>query len=287
MAAIYLGLSHKGGTGRSVSLANIAYWLAASGNDVCIVDLDLGSPTMGTVLGRSDLGTGTRDGLGVHSFLRGRPAQIGSVASALISVWGDNLHPTSDHAGNFALLPGTRGGDIDLDAEGIRDGLRYIFDEISGRFDYVFADLRSGLSNVAAALTQPEFKDDDVTWLFFYRWTPQQLAGLEDLAERVADSYREPPGARVGFVRTAFSDPAGYDGPLQTYVLDLHAKLDRQEQRAKDRVDGGLVLGAVPLDPILQWEERILREVDERRGSKETVNSFRSIAEIIRIRKAN
>lgn len=286
MASIFLGLSHKGGTGRSVSLANIGYCLASAGCDVCIVDLDLGSPTMGTVLHiEEDLPAGRKEGKGVHSFMRSPPTHPGEVESALVPVWGREVPRPSDDAGSFCLLPGTRDGDISLDVDGIRKGLRRIFDDIGGRFDFILADLRSGLSNVALALTQDEFAQDEVTWLFFYRWTPQHLVGLDDLAERVAKSYTPPDTARVGFVRTAFSDPKNYQGPLQRYVLKLNAELAKTEQRAQDRVEDALVLGSVPHDHVLQWDERILDEEDERRGSKDTVDSFRSIAEVIRLRE--
>ena len=41
--------SDKGGTGRSVTSANLAYHRAMAGDDVCYLDFDFGSPTAAAV----------------------------------------------------------------------------------------------------------------------------------------------------------------------------------------------------------------------------------------------
>ena len=41
--------SDKGGTGRSVTSANLAYQRALAGDDVCYLDFDFGSPTAAAV----------------------------------------------------------------------------------------------------------------------------------------------------------------------------------------------------------------------------------------------
>ena len=57
--AVIAGVSHKGGAGRSVTLANVAYHLNKNSKaKTCLVDLDLASPTMGSILGLRKLAGG-------------------------------------------------------------------------------------------------------------------------------------------------------------------------------------------------------------------------------------
>jgi MinD-like ATPase involved in chromosome partitioning or flagellar assembly len=68
---LVFAISDKGGTGRSVSGANIAYRNAALGDDTCYVDFDFGSPTVGAIFGISALDSGTGTGRGTHALLLG------------------------------------------------------------------------------------------------------------------------------------------------------------------------------------------------------------------------
>ena len=63
MTKVIAGVSHKGGTGRSVSLANLSFQLFKRGKKTLIVDMDFASPTMGAILGlgsKYELGAAAR-----------------------------------------------------------------------------------------------------------------------------------------------------------------------------------------------------------------------------------
>ncbi|CAM5676884.1 DNA-binding protein OS=Streptomyces fumanus OX=67302 GN=GCM10018772_03070 PE=4 SV=1 [Streptomyces fumanus] len=53
--------SDKGGTGRSVTSANLAYQRALNGDHVAYVDFDFGSPTAAAVFDVPDAVRGTRE----------------------------------------------------------------------------------------------------------------------------------------------------------------------------------------------------------------------------------
>ena len=48
---IVFAISDKGGTGRSVTSANVAFRRALAGPNVAYLDVDFGSPTAGAVFG--------------------------------------------------------------------------------------------------------------------------------------------------------------------------------------------------------------------------------------------
>lgn len=65
--------SDKGGTGRSVTSANLAYHRALAGDDVCYLDFDFGSPTAAAVFDVADARQATED-RGLHAYLIGESA---------------------------------------------------------------------------------------------------------------------------------------------------------------------------------------------------------------------
>jgi MinD-like ATPase involved in chromosome partitioning or flagellar assembly len=66
-AKVFACISHKGGTGRTTTAANVAYRLALRNRSVCCVDLDLDSPTFGAVAGLRGMEQGAE--IGIHDFL--------------------------------------------------------------------------------------------------------------------------------------------------------------------------------------------------------------------------
>jgi cellulose biosynthesis protein BcsQ len=79
--------SDKGGTGRSVTSANLAYQRALAGDHVAYVDFDFGSPTAAAVFDVPGAMRGTED-RGLHSYLEGEVAE-----PARIDVWRQTEHP--------------------------------------------------------------------------------------------------------------------------------------------------------------------------------------------------
>ena len=78
--------SDKGGTGRSVTSANLAYQRALAGDHVAYVDFDFGSPTAAAVFDVPAAMRGIED-RGLHSYLEGEVAE-----PARIDVWRQTEH---------------------------------------------------------------------------------------------------------------------------------------------------------------------------------------------------
>ncbi|MHB8490911.1 MAG: hypothetical protein ACYDA6_01675, partial [Solirubrobacteraceae bacterium] len=82
---VVIGASFKGGSGRTTTMANVAFRLAlAPLNKVCMIDLDLAAPTLGSVLELDGYEAGTKVGRGIHSFLPNpqtgnRPREVGAL----------------------------------------------------------------------------------------------------------------------------------------------------------------------------------------------------------------
>lgn len=273
-AKVFACISHKGGTGRTTTAANVAYRLALKNRSVCCVDLDLDSPTFGAVAGLRGIERGAK--VGIHDFLHvdgpvaPRPPDL--AADALVDMWQSSAlpHPGVNKAGRLRLLPGGRE----------RLGLQLVPTEQQGRllaqilaglrndYDHLLLDVRSGASDTVEAVLAADDSIKAVQWLVFFRWTPQHLAGAADLCERLSAAGSEP-----ALVRTAFNDASG----LGDWFKEQHRALTA---RAREGIPGWQIVADIPVEPMLQWKEGIITDEDIRDGTAQRaiVQSYEDLA---------
>jgi hypothetical protein len=293
---IVIATSDKGGTGRSVTSSNVVYRRALQGGDVCYVDFDFGSPTAGAVFGISALSRGTTTGSGTHSYLLGR-----SPAEELWDVWQHSdrtsLRQRPPGTGRLALVPGDAGGGEFSFGDDAVERCIDLFLRLHSEFEVVLVDLSAGRSYAAeiviAATSAPEMAGVTTRWLVFHRWTRQHVVaaaglvygerGLLDIGEshgREREKFIED----IRFVRTALVDPnapdlAGLRPPQLAWLRE--ANRDLQRLAAELYVGRSAMLGAVPLDPVLQWREQLITDSDvwaRHIANQATVESFEAIA---------
>jgi hypothetical protein len=295
---LLIATSDKGGTGRSVTGSNVVYRRALLGGDVCYVDFDFGSPTAGAVFGISALSRGTTTGNGTHSYLLGR-----TPTEELWDVWQHSdrmsLRQRPPGTGRLALLPGDVGGGEFAFAEGDGTVERCVdlFLRLHSEFEVVLVDLSAGRSYAAeiviAATATPALAGLTTRWLVFHRWTRQHILaaaglvygerGLLDIAGahgRDRDRFIED----IRFVRTALVDPnapdlAGLRPPQLAWLRE--ANRDLQRLAAELNVGRSAMIGAVPLDPLLQWREQLITDSDvwaRHVANQATIEAFEQIA---------
>jgi len=292
--------SDKGGTGRSVTSSNLLYRSALQGNDVCYVDFDFGSPTAGAIFGLEGAENGTTSGRGTHRYLRAEASQ-----AERIDVWQETDRPTVRQrpagAGRLVLLPGDNGGaDFTRNAQPNLRRCIDLFLTLNAEFSLCIVDLSAG-RNLAVELAlrataAPELRGVQSRWLVFHRWTRQHViaagglvygrsTGLIDLAQKFGhdvDDFAD----RLRFVRTAIIDLASPSqrGLTATQSIWLGKCDDKLRELAdKHRVGKDLLLGTVPLDPMLQWQEQLITDDDIAQGiaNRETRDAFDSLAKRI------
>lgn len=275
---ILFGTSDKGGTGRSVTGTNIAYRTALRGIDACYVDFDFGSPTSGAIFGVDALRSGTTSKRGLHSYLQGDVSE-----PEFVELWTasdrSSLRNRPAGAGRLTLLPGDiAGGEFATRDPAIVDRCRRLFHRLDEEFPFVVVDLSAGRSyatEMSLAVTAGKGAVKCMTrWLVFHRWTRQHVVaaadlvygekGILDTGDRLghdADDLLD----RLRFVRTALIDPnapdlAGLRPPQLAWLQDRNQEL---QALAKELGAGrGMLLGTIPLDPILQWQEQLLTNND-------------------------
>ncbi|MEU8234995.1 SCO2523 family variant P-loop protein [Actinoplanes sp. NPDC048967] len=285
--------SDKGGTGRSVTSSNVVYRHALRGGDCCYLDFDFGSPTAGAIFDLPGALAGVPDG-GLHSYLMdGRPAP------RRLDVWADSerdvLRGRPAGAGRLALYPGDRGRGEFPAHPGIVERCADLLIRADEEFDLVIVDLSAGRSYateivLAATATRPDIQ---ARWLVFHRWTRQHIIAASSLVHGKQGILRS--GAQLGhdpatlaaairFVRTAVPDPSSPDQaglrPEQLAWLDF-CDQRLHELAARHRVGRGAVLGEIPLDPVLQWQEQLLSDDDmwlHRIANERTVHAFDLLA---------
>ncbi|MEU3979113.1 SCO2523 family variant P-loop protein [Streptomyces sp. NPDC026672] len=277
---ILFAASDKGGTGRSVTTANLAYRRALHGDDVCYVDFDFGSPTTAVVL---DVPRALREaeGKGLHSYLDGTGPE-----PARIDVWTRTEHPDLRRhrppAGRLVLLPGDPGrGEFAVRPDTLRRCADLLL-ALTAEFDLVMVDLSAGRSfatdMVLAATALPALRDVPARWLVYHRWTRQHVTAAAGLVHGgrglIAAGVRhghdeERLRGAVRFVRAAVPDP---DSPLWSQLGPAQATWMRQCDESLLALAAELgagyarVLGSVPLEPVLQWREQLITDEDVQSG---------------------
>jgi hypothetical protein len=274
---LLIATSDKGGTGRSVTGSNVAYRRALLGDNVCYVDFDFGSPTAGAVFGVSRVARGTRSSEGTHSYLSARSESVEEC-----NIWEvsdrRSLQPRPAGSGRLVLVPGDEGGGEFGSSGEIIARCADLFLRLEEEFDVTVVDLSAGRSHAAEivlrATAQAQLAPAVCRWLVFHRWTRQHIIaangfvhgdrGLLDVAVK-AGQDREDFLGRVRFVRTAYVDPASES--VAGLRPPQHAWLEAQNRELislASSLNLGLpvVLGVVPLDPVLQWEEQLITDDD-------------------------
>ncbi|GAA3818071.1 SCO2523 family variant P-loop protein [Streptomyces phyllanthi] len=287
--------SDKGGTGRSVTSANLAYQRALLGDDVAYVDFDFGSPTAAAVFDVPGALRGIKEN-GLHSYL------VGEVGEPVrVDIWSRTEHPVlrdrPGGSGRLVLLPGdVSGGEFATDQETLRRCVDLMLD-LTSEFDVVIVDLSAGRSYamdmVLEATARPELSGVEARWLVFHRWTRQHViaaSGLVFKEHGILDGGaarghdKEALRGAIRFVRAAVPD---LDSPLWSQVSPAQSVwMERCDeylrQLASDRgIGDSVVLGTVPLEPILQWREQLITEVDvlsTQIAGKETLEALEELA---------
>ncbi|MET9393606.1 SCO2523 family variant P-loop protein [Streptomyces sp. NPDC006624] len=288
--------SDKGGTGRSVTSANLAYQRALVGDDVCYVDFDFGSSTSATVFDVPEAAHGVTGG-GLHSYLQGDTGE-----PPRLDVWQRTEHPvllSRPHgSGRLVLLPGdVSGGEFATDEE-TTDRCVDLLLRLHGEFDLVIVDLSAGRSYatdmVLGATARHAMRHIRARWLVFHRWTRQHLTAVHGLVfepygilHTGAARGHDPDvlGRSVRFVRTAVPD---LESALWSQVTPSQAAwmhwCDNQLDRLAARLGAGgsRVLGTVPLEPVLQWQEQLITEEDVLSNQIANKETFEALEELAR-----
>jgi hypothetical protein len=287
--------SDKGGTGRSVTSANVCYRRALQGSDVAYLDFDFGSPTVGSILNIATAQRGTEHG-GLHSFLRGTIDE-----PERINVWTGSdrpsLHGRPDGAGKFVLLPGDAGGGEFASSEDIVRRCVDLLARVDEEFEICLVDLSAGRSYatdiVLSATASSQLSDVECRWLVFHRWTRQHVIaahglvhgdrGIIDLGTlRGHDPARL--ASSIRFVRTAVVDPdadqlSGLRAEQIAWLREFNGEL--QQLASNLRIGRTSQIGSVPLDPVLQWREQLISDADvmiRQNANRATVDAFELIA---------
>jgi hypothetical protein len=290
--------SDKGGTGRSVTGSNLAYRHALQGKDSAYLDFDFGSPTSGAIFDLPGAMAGVSGG-GMHSYLLDQVAE-----PRRINVWAESqreaLRKRPAGAGRLTLLPGDNGGGEFSSAPGIVDRCADLLLRLDEEYDLVLVDLSAGRSYateiVLSATARPELRAVPARWIVFHRWTKQHIIAASDLVHGRQGILET--GERLGhdpvrlrevirFVRTAVLDPAAPDQaglrPEQFAWLDV-CNRRLQDLAGRSGVGRVAMLGEVPLDPVLQWQEQLISNDDvwlHRTANERTVNAFEELSKKI------
>jgi hypothetical protein len=291
---LVFAISDKGGTGRSVTSTNVAYRCALSGRDVCYVDFDFGSPTAGAVFNLDRYEHGVEKG-GVHSYL------LGDVAEPIrVDVFAQSdrleMRDRPPGAGRLFLMPGDSGGGEFPSNPAVIDQCVTLFRQLESEFDLSVIDLSAGRSYAATmALAASKEMPPKVKcrWLVYHRWTQQHIIGAASLVhdkEGIVKTGIEHGHdadellASIRFVRTAVVDPDAQNLTAEqaTWINDCDAYLRRL---ARDlRAGRDLMLGEVPLDPVLQWREQLITSHDlivRGIANQKTADAFENIARLL------
>jgi hypothetical protein len=262
---------------------------------VCYLDFDFGSPTAGAIFNIDSVANGTTRG-GLHSYLQGDVA-----APERLDVWGTSdrvsLRGRPPGAGRLIFYPGDIGGSEFSTNPQIEQRCVQLLLRLEEEFELCVVDLSAGRSFathiVLTATAKPEMLAVAYRWLIYHRWTAQHIKAAANLVygqygiieagvERGHD--RDQLSSLIRFVRTAVVDPdsaelAGLRAAQIAWLRNCNNEL--RELASARRVGRTFMLGAVPLDPVLQWREQLISDDDvltRHIANQATVDAFNTLA---------
>jgi hypothetical protein len=213
----------------------------------------------------------------MHSYLQGALAE-----PQRLEIWNESdrrsLRARPFGAGRMVLLPGDANGGEFVATPEIIERCCKLFLRLDEEFDLCLVDLSAGRSHalemVLTATAQTALQSIKSRWLVYHRWTRQHViaaAGLVYGDQGILDT-----GRRVGhdesalarslrFVHTAVVDPdsvelSGLQAEQVAWLRACNTQL--KELAGEKRVGRSLLLGSVPLDPVLQWQEQLISDND-------------------------
>jgi hypothetical protein len=294
---IIFSVSHKGGTGRSVTSTNLAYRAALRGHNTCYLDFDFGSPTVGTIFDVENAVVGVV-GNGLHDYLGGRSAAVERInvwVESKLGTWGP-----PPGGGALVLYPGSRGGgEFSVDKATV-DRCTELLVKLDGEFDLIMVDLSAGRSFAVELALQctarPALRMVPARWLVFHRWTRQHLRAAHDLvygehglltSAKSIGHDEAAMRAMVRFVRTAVIDPhSPMNGHLRPTQQNWLLAMNEDLERLAARLDLGRLttIGTVMFDTVLQRREQLITDQDVNQleiANKETVDAFEYLVRMI------
>ncbi|MFD0522779.1 SCO2523 family variant P-loop protein [Paractinoplanes durhamensis] len=164
----------------------------------------------------------------------------------------------------------------------------------------MLVDLSAGRSYateiVLEATARPQLRDTEARWVVFHRWTRQHIVaagGLVHGPQGILDTgvlhghNRGELLEKIRYVRTAVLDPsaadqAGLRGEQLAWLDVCNKRL--QDLASTHKVGRVHLLGQIPLDPVLQWQEQLLTNDDvwlHRTANERTVNALEELAKKI------
>lgn len=296
-APVVIGASFKGGSGRTTTMANVAFRLAlAPLNKVCMVDLDLAAPTLGSVLELDGYESGARIGRGVHSFLPNpqtgnRPREAGALLEdkdLLVDVRTNCGSPGVREAlqslgddPSFRVLLGESEWREVASPESLSRPINEILETLATRWPYIFVDVGAGTDSQLFALTHYH-RPRERKWAVFYRWTPQHVRGTHHLIEQLLANHV--PRDLIHTVRVARGVPSkrldGTPADLATAKW-VEAQDAQTEEIARELGLLSYPVTDIPRSEILYWKDGIIASesvpvVTE--ASRELVDAYRRLA---------
>ncbi|WP_067720485.1 SCO2523 family variant P-loop protein [Nocardia yamanashiensis] len=287
--------SDKGGTGRSVTSCNMAYWLSMTGSKVAYLDFDFGSPTAGGTFEIGKVDRGIAGGVGLHEFLLGETGEAKRL-SVRSETDREELAESRHPSGRLVLFPGDRNGSeftaVDPD---MLDRCTTLLTKCESEFDVTFVDLSSGRSIALVlamhATRQEPLRETTARWLVFHRWTRQHLIaasglvfGEQGVLSTGIECGHDPDDLKnsIRYVRTAvpeLNEPIGLRAAQATWLQKQNNRLIRSAN--KFGLGDSVVLGQTPMEPILQCREQVILDADVSSGiaNAETVTAFRQLAD--------
>lgn len=280
--AVVAAISHKGGAGRSVTLANVAFQLhkfAEDNRDVCIVDLDLASPTMGAILGLKRLAGGEsekgtlrapRSLYDLLNYERGHAEPLpGPTCLRRLDEEDTRYRGAIKPNPTFALLPGFRSvGDWADQIDDLSYKLERIIRALSDiPFGHILLDVRSGSSDVLDALSRAQERSGIIDLaLVHIRWTQQHVEGLSTLLDhpRMAGFGAD----HIRIVRTAAWDADNLKGN-ESFAAGVDKELRERLKAIRlggaplDVDDRDRFIASIPDNPKLRIEEALIVDPED------------------------
>jgi MinD-like ATPase involved in chromosome partitioning or flagellar assembly len=255
--------SYKGGSGRTVAVANVSAALAKLGKRVAVIDLDFEAPGLHHVFG-ADQTRQFKHGSGIQHYLKGDVALHEMESQVYIDMFGKdgplNLFAVPTGALLLYIMASPKVAQVDVRDPKVAERMRRMIESLQNRhnIDYVVLDAASGVRDAYSIAA--DISDE---MLMFFRWSTQHVEGTIRMVQymRFLTEYGQ---ASVPFKLVASATPR--DEELDTLGEEERAKFLRLKEDTREKIERMLqesqsspprIFHDIPEMVWLKWKEAV------------------------------
>lgn len=254
--------SYKGGSGRTVAVANVASAFCKHGKRVAVVDLDFEAPGLHHLFA-ADQTRQFRRGKGIQHYLKGEINLHSLLDETVIDVFGIDgplsMHAVPKGSSLLYFLASTKVTQVDAHSPQVNERMKALIAALESKVDFLIIDAASGVRDsysIAAEVSDEMY--------MFFRWSTQHVEGTILMAQYMK-LLKEFGKSSISFQVVASATPS--ENELDALDPDSRQSFVKLRKHIRDRIEAELeecmidppkIFHDIPEMIALKWRETVV-----------------------------